>query len=504
MLRMLIVLIASTAVAAQPSADYRVVVERERLGSFWGAVLVVDRGEVVLAEGFGLQDPESLDPIDADTLFDIGSVSKPITAIAVLQLVERGQLTLETTMRDLFGDLAGEDGDAITIRHLLTHTAGLDDRRALQRLDLDDRDEAVRLALAAPRQSPPGERWAYSNAGYVLLAAAIEVATGQGFEAVVREGVFEPAGMTASGFLDGRGVDGPLDGDRFSVRQVMPQGRRIRRGLLDDGWGWGLRGAGGVLTSAGDLARLHTALLASRDGREGALLRPESIERMDLVAIEGPVPMALGWIGLDAPDGTPKRSHGGSTRGFLAEWRRYPDRGATIAVLTNTDGDPRGLADALEAELLGIAPSRVDVEIHREGVAFNRHDHGTVSEPSFDIKRADDEIVLTAEGDRGVALVLRMSEVTARRAAASLVSIAEMDLDNAVNATSLGLGTRPYEASGDRLVIDDDWLELRVQPDYNRQPGPTLIVDDPARGFWPVLLRLSDEDAATLTRLLGG
>ena len=132
-------------------------VQRYSLGTFWGAVLVMQRGEIVTAQGFGLAN-EQLAPITANTIFDIGSNAKAFTALAVLILESDGSLALDDPVARFFPDVDGTD--AITLRHLLTHTSGLSDETALQRLDFPDRDEAVRRAFAtAPASASRPWNW---------------------------------------------------------------------------------------------------------------------------------------------------------------------------------------------------------------------------------------------------------------------------------------------------------------------------------------------------------
>lgn len=480
----------------QPAAkDYRDAVLREHLGQFWGALLVIDAGEVVLSGGFGVQDAQGLRPIDERSLFDIGSISKPITAIAILQLVERDKISLDTTMGDLFGDVLAQADPAlptraITVRHLLTHTSGLSDRVAIQRLDFPDRDEAVRLALTSEPESEPGQRWAYCNAGYIVLAAAVEKASGEGFEAYVRERIFQPAGLDGTGFISGDG----LNPEHFTTRELYGRGPTVRRGLLEDGWGWGLRGASGVLTGTNDLARFHNAITTP-----GVLLSADSLELMDTLAWNEGQPMALGWFADPSPDGTPRRRHGGSTRGYMAELRRYPERDSMIAVLTNMRWRPDATADALEAILLGIEASWARAEFDLSGLALNQFRLATIEALAL---RVDPDgaggttIFARTEGHDALRLVINAS--TARVAHGSLRTILESGADNTITSTELQLGTWPYTLDGTKLTIVGEGVSLRILPDYNGQSGPTLVLQDEANSFWPVVMRLSNADAKLL------
>jgi CubicO group peptidase (beta-lactamase class C family) len=236
-------------------------VRRAGLGQFWGAVLVARDGEVLLSRGYGYA-TEDLDPIRSDSLFDVGSITKMFTAAAVLKLQQNGALDVQDTLAAHFPEV-GPAARQITIHHLLTHTSGKSDTAgAIQDLSFDDRDEAVRRFVASPPSRPPGEAFEYCNGGYVVLAAIIEQVSGQAYESCLRELVLQPAGMPGSGFLDGEGLDPTLQ----TMRVCDTRGGSGRRGLLLDKrvepWAWGLRGAGGLVTSLDDLLAFDAAIRA--------------------------------------------------------------------------------------------------------------------------------------------------------------------------------------------------------------------------------------------------
>lgn len=489
---LLFVLPAVAGAQQSPDAQtYRDLVHREHLGQFWGAVLVIDEDQVAFSGGFGFQTADVLRPIDERSLFDIGSIAKPLTAIAILQLVEQGKLTLDTTVDEVFGEARTTPlTRAITIRHLLTHTSGLDDRAALQELNFADRDEAVRRALTSAPLAGAGERWAYCNAGYVLLAAAVERLTNEDFEHYARANIFEPAGMDGTGFLSGDG----LDDEHFTTRELLMQGIPSRRAMLEDGWGWGLRGAGGVLTSAHDLAAFHHALTTP-----GVLLSDESLELMDTITWNEGQPMALGWFAEAAKDGTSRRRHGGGTRGYMAELRRYPDRDAMIVVMTNMRWRPDALADALEAELLGIEPARARAKIDHQQLTLNQYKLATIDAPSLRVEpTGEGGAAIIAGTEDAEALRLTMNASAARSVLRTIKNLLSSTAPNSISRTELNLGMMPYSLEDSALVISGEAVSLTIMPNYNGQPGPTLVLQDEANGFWPVLMRLSDADARLL------
>ncbi len=169
------------------------------------AVTVVRGGDVIHLAGYGTADREGRQ-VTAETPFLVGSVSKPFTAHVVRQLVLDGTLALDEPVLPHLSHLltAPPEGfDAVTVRHLLTHTAGIGMAVGLPgtvpiHTTDDALDRRVRDVLASPLASPPGEQYTYSNAGYALLAAVVEQVTGQRFEEVLAEQIFDPLGMNDS------------------------------------------------------------------------------------------------------------------------------------------------------------------------------------------------------------------------------------------------------------------------------------------------------------------
>lgn len=180
------------------------------------AIAVAKDGRLVLARGYGLADVEADQPVQPDALFRIASLSKPITAAAVLALVERGRLSLDDKALDRLGSIEPVEGDSmdprfaqITIRHLLQHTAGFDRGASFDPMFQPKRialhvgveppagpEAVVRFMLGRPLDFDPGGRYVYSNLGYCILGRIIEEVTGETYEQAVRQLVLEPAGIS--------------------------------------------------------------------------------------------------------------------------------------------------------------------------------------------------------------------------------------------------------------------------------------------------------------------
>lgn len=182
-------------------------------GKMAGAVtLVARRGQVVSLQAVGYHDLESKTPMRVDSIFDIRSVTKPITAIAIMVLMEDGKLTLDDPVAKYLTDFKRTAGkaelspDRITIRHLLTHTTGLPSQRLPEIEDITikrDRtlsDVVTFLAKQEP-ECEPGTRFRYSSGGFAILGRVIEVVSGKPYEQFVDERIFKPLGMKDSFFF---------------------------------------------------------------------------------------------------------------------------------------------------------------------------------------------------------------------------------------------------------------------------------------------------------------
>ncbi|HEX6883082.1 MAG TPA: serine hydrolase domain-containing protein [Planctomycetota bacterium] len=309
-------------------------------GAGWSGAALVAKGEAVLhAAGYGFADFDADRPNDADTLFEIGSVTKPFTAVAVLHLAQERRLALDDSIAVLLPAVPTHSR-AITLRHLLAHTSGIprhyDDGRG------EDLARAVVDYLVGGPEGRPGSKWEYWNGGYALLAGVIERASGAGYTQYLEAQLFAPAGMDSTGFTG----DTDLDPARVAVGRSA-KGARTALEHPYGSYGYQYRGMGGIVTSVRDLHRFDRALAS------GKLLDAEH-EQALFTRVAGEY--ALGWFVRRAYDGSVRQSHGGSVRGFVADFRRLPEHDACIVVLANDDqARPWEIGDDLECLLLGRA-----------------------------------------------------------------------------------------------------------------------------------------------------
>jgi CubicO group peptidase (beta-lactamase class C family) len=294
-----------------------------------GTVLVAKDGQIILQKGYGMADRENKVPMTPDTVMSVGSITKQFTAAAILKLEMQGKLNVRDPISKYFPGVP-KDKEAITLHHLLIHSAGLqsdfgDDFEAVSR------DEIIKRALASKLQAKPGERYAYANSGYSLLGAIVEIVSGQGYETFLNENLFKPAGMTQTGYRlpKWRPQDvavGYTRGKRW--------GTEIEKPWAEDGPYWNLRCNGGIHSTVSDMYRWHQALenetVLSRAAKE-KLFTPHVSEG------SGDSFYAYGWGVSKTARGTKLIGHNGSNVIFYAEFRRYVDEGVVVYCATNVD-----------------------------------------------------------------------------------------------------------------------------------------------------------------------
>lgn len=245
--------------------------EQEALG-FSGALLVVRDGEVVLEEGYGLANRATGLRNRPDTIFAVGSTPIDFTHVAVLLLVEAGALALDDPIAKFFEDVPA-DKRAITVAQLMSGASGFEDfidRPKDPNPDHTwiDREEAVGRLFEDPLLFPPGRGQAHSHAAWGLLAAIVEVVSGQSYQEFTRENLFEPLGMTSTGFFGE-----PLPEERTALGYGFRSSGSVNAPPFWGPTSWLVMGSGGMVATTGDLWRFTRGL------REGRLLGPQATER---------------------------------------------------------------------------------------------------------------------------------------------------------------------------------------------------------------------------------
>jgi CubicO group peptidase (beta-lactamase class C family) len=313
-----------------------------------GSVLVARGGRVLLHQGYGLADRARRRPYTAETLFDVASISKQFTAAAILALEMAGKLEVEDTLGKFFPG-APADKAAITLHQLLTHTSGLRDTFG-EEYEAVTREELLRRVFASRLLGPPGRRYRYSNGGYSVLAAVVEVASGRTYDDYLRGRLFAPAGMRHTGFrLPARAL--ALLAHGYAAEGDW--GTPLDHPWAPDGPYWDLRGNGGILTSTGDLYRWHLALAG-----DAVLARPQREKYIRPYVSEGRwahTDYGYGWSVGKSPTGKLEVSHIGGNGAFESDFRRYLGDDAVIVLSGNSvDYSALAIGDHLENRLFGL------------------------------------------------------------------------------------------------------------------------------------------------------
>jgi CubicO group peptidase (beta-lactamase class C family) len=338
------------------------------------AVLVRKDGKTVFERGYGVRDRRSRDRIGPATGFRLASLTKQLTATAVMLLVRDGKLGYEDALTDVLPAFPAY-GRAITIRHLLTHTSGLPDyedlmvtaekgRAPFWTADRQIRDDEVLALLRGETKGrfAPGTSWAYSNSGYVVLGLVLGRVSGVSFGDFLRHRIFAPLRMTRTlAYVRGRNevperaLGHAREGEAFREADQSSTSATL--------------GDGGVYSNLEDLAKWDEALrenellspawmrpaLTPAKLQDGSATRwPPGERGGDNLDPGEPVSYGFGWF-LDPWRGRPRMWHHGDTTGFRTVIERFPDDDLTVAILANRDDlDVRALA-------LGVAEGHLRV-----------------------------------------------------------------------------------------------------------------------------------------------
>jgi D-alanyl-D-alanine carboxypeptidase len=323
------------------------------------SMAIVHDGAVVYEKAYGVADLENSIPVAPQSPFKIASLTKPITAIAVLQLVERGLVALDRPVIDYLDDLPPQ-WRATTVRQLLAHTSGLPDYlqapawswRDSWRLERNHQ-EVIAMAAAAAMTFRSGEGMKYSNTNYYVLGMLIEHASGRSYAEYLDAHIFKPLGMSNSR------LDRAADLVPRRVRGYTSERGNLRNAeFASDTWAYA---EGGVITTASDLAKLEHALHTE------SVLTKASIDLMwtptklndgrdGVIGDNGagqPNHYGLGWF-ISSYKGRRLILAGGNKPGYTCTFFRFIDEGLTIILVSNLSSSP----------LYGVAGEIAEMYLH--------------------------------------------------------------------------------------------------------------------------------------------
>ncbi|QRK11721.1 serine hydrolase [Archangium violaceum] len=329
-----------------------------RLGLFSGAVLVARQGRVLLRKAYGLANHELGQPMRPETVFRIGSVGKSFTALAVMRLVAMGRLDVHEPLARYQPDFPR--AERLLLHHLLSNTSGLPDH--LMQEDSRTWSAAPHdLEMLLGRIRPltplfePGERMAYSNANWALLARVLERVTGQPYGQALRSLLLEPLGLKATDHeVTGRLIPHRASGYRLEEGGVQ-NATHIDPSVTV--------GAGSLVSTVDDLYRLDRALARAE------LWPGELLQRMSstVARVEDGTGYGYGFV-TGERFGQRHVGHSGGTFGFTSWFSRYPEADAVVIVLSNLEnGNATRLDQDLSGLLFGVTPelprARASVEV---------------------------------------------------------------------------------------------------------------------------------------------
>lgn len=323
-----------TLMADLPQLD-QFISEQANQHLFSGAILVARQGQILLSKGYGMADQARQLLNTPQTRFRLGSVTKPFTALAILQLQAQGKLNVQDLICHYLPACPAA-WQTITLHQLLTHTAGIPDIERLPeyaQIKTSSMTPAQTIALFQdkPLTFPPGTQWDYSSSGYILLGVIIEQVSGQSYEAFLQEHIFTPLEMRntgyehdpaslATGYANATTVADPID---MSIPFA----------------------AGGLYSTVEDLYRWEQALATD------ALL-PQTLLDM-LFTPYAAIPQSngasygYGWV-ISEVEGHRMVGHNGGIDGFVASLNRFPEDGVTIILLSNRqDLNPNAITQSI-------------------------------------------------------------------------------------------------------------------------------------------------------------
>jgi D-alanyl-D-alanine carboxypeptidase len=321
-----LLLAAATTVSAIDAAVTKQFDEQHITGA---AVGVYQDGKLVDIQTFGYRDAAKKLPVDANTRFEIGSVTKQFTAAAILQLQEQGKLSIDDPLAKYLPTFP--HASEVTLRQLLNQISGLADYTnapdiATAMSTVPDATDKVVAYVSRPLDFPPGTKWEYSNTNYWVLGKVIAAVSGMNYEDYIREYVFKPAGMTHSGFISDESKM-----DDFATpywHGLKNDGPVEPAPAMLESWPGA---AGGIVTTLGDLAAWDVALASGKIVSHDSYVLMSSPGRL----ANGKLTNYGMGLGVGEHDGHARIAHSGGTLGSLTENATYPDDHLDIIVFAN-------------------------------------------------------------------------------------------------------------------------------------------------------------------------
>ncbi|MEZ4589070.1 MAG: serine hydrolase domain-containing protein [Gemmatimonadales bacterium] len=313
-------------------------------------IAVADSGRVVWARGFGIKEAGTSDSVTSTTLFEAGSISKPVAATIMLRLMEQGKLSLDENVNDYLTSWKLPENrftakEKVTLRRIVSHNAGLT-VHGFPGYEVTDSIPTVPQVLDGAKpantgpvrvDTTPGAIWRYSGGGTTIMQLLVTDVGGKPFPTLARELVFDPAGMKLSTY------EQPIPASRISETAAAHH----QDGTMVPGR-WHVypeMAAAGLWTTPSELLQWAIAIAESRAGKANSLLQQATATEMLTVQKE---PTGLGPF-IRGSGRSMSFGHGGSDEGFHAELIYFPETGQGAAVMVNSDGGVPMLREILFA-----------------------------------------------------------------------------------------------------------------------------------------------------------
>jgi CubicO group peptidase (beta-lactamase class C family) len=339
----------------------------EQKKGFRGSVLIGQEDEILFNKGYGYANYEEKKKNTPDTLFAIGSITKQFTAMAIMQLYEKGLLDLDDAISKYIPGVV--EGDNITIKHLLTHTSGLINYTDLL-LEMEEvpEDTSIDFVLGLFKDEPlifePGTQWVYNNSGYVLLGCVVEKVSELSFDEYLKENIFKPLEMNDTGtYYDKMEEDYAVG--YVGITELTPvEADEI---LLKIAYG-----AGNILSTVNDMYKwdraLQTEKLVKKETLDMIFDIQEKMPESEVYTFDG---YGFGWFIENNPELGKIVSHGGNTLSYSAQLSKYVDKDITIIITTNAgnyflDTIDKTLVDIILGNSYELPEDLVEIELDAE------------------------------------------------------------------------------------------------------------------------------------------
>jgi CubicO group peptidase (beta-lactamase class C family) len=349
---------------------------------FMGSVLVAKGTDVLLNKGYGSANLEWDVPNSPATKFRLGSITKQFTAASILLLQERGKLNVEDPVKKYMAD-APPAWDKVTIYHLLTHTSGIPnftsfpDYAKWETFAATPAEEVARFR-DKPLDFAPGEKWSYSNSGYVLLGYLIEKIAGVSYEKFLRENIFTPLGMQDSGYDSNSSVIAHRAAGYVPGKDGLENAGFVNMTIPF--------AAGALYSTTGDLLKWEQGLFGGKVLSEASLKTMTTPFKSDY---------ACGLF-VATKGGRKAIEHGGGINGFNTQLTYYPEDKLTVVVLANVNG-------AAPGEIAG----KLSAVAHGEAVKLQTEHRQITVDPKVLARyvgtyqlTADAKMLITLDGDQ--------------------------------------------------------------------------------------------------------